>query len=708
MSSPQPSQPAQQASAKAPVEDRLTFPPFPQAPPGVTIIPFKQFKEHGIQMFATDGDDDVERDGLGIPTTELRVHHDTDFCKTETKRKRKAQKREQFKTSTIPGARKEWWQHWEEAEDLRSTRPYNPNTSPLDRLYDAAAEFRKGRAWPPSPTGISALWDQFRLYVGLLSNTPVWKRTDKPQQEAQSDSDDDDFDEEDGLAQGTKTNVIEADFEREPRKYLPRVLARPPYALYDAQPIPVGSDEEVKHLLDGENARREECMVDFLNDPELKMKIFLSSYIRKQGLIWTDRNLVNIPRLLGFFIRFLLRSNVFPEQPLLRGLQRTLEVVNLAQKELILTSKLAKELPDKFSLACTSCFGQKADGYKPIAPIMEEKEAKDRNTAETNDDIREPDPKRPRLDLVNKDLTEAAKSAVEQFEEELKADNVEVIRVDDALLMKDAAKRQVIQDNMDPLADAVPGWTESTWGSTPADDAIPNWAELSSWGNAPATGESDPWAIPPIEWAPPDVHSLLPLLGPTGFPLTHTTGAVECSIRRIKSFTPPPASNTLPKSPISGDEPEEDPDAVDIELERRFAKLVLAPWPGWDKANDEMPHLAKPRILETSRGPIVGVVQPDGQVDQDAMDLNTTAIPEGVTPHDPFKDDITVWVEPAILPALSPGLGLGGTWVQISRQQDFAGEGGKKKKKKKGKSKKVAPRYWYIDELMMILPSYHT
>jgi hypothetical protein len=54
-------------------------------------------------------------------------------------------------------------------------------------------------------------------------------------------------------------------------------------------------------------------------------------------------------------------------------------------------------------------------------------------------------------------------------------------------------------------------------------------------------------------------------------------------------------------------------------------------------------------------------------------------------------------------------MGLGGTWVQIARVQDFAEEGAKKKKKKKkGKSKKVADRYWYIDELLMILPSYYT
>ena len=58
--------------------------------------------------------------------------------------------------------------------------------------------------------------------------------------------------------------------------------------MYGASPVPVGSDEEVKDLLNEENARKEEKVVTFLNDPEEQLKIFLSSYMRKQGLIWYD------------------------------------------------------------------------------------------------------------------------------------------------------------------------------------------------------------------------------------------------------------------------------------------------------------------------------------------------------------------------------------------------------------------------------------
>jgi hypothetical protein len=57
----------------------------------VTILPFKAFREHGIQIFTTE--DGEEIDGLGIPTVALRVPHDTDVCKTDAKKKKKGKKK---------------------------------------------------------------------------------------------------------------------------------------------------------------------------------------------------------------------------------------------------------------------------------------------------------------------------------------------------------------------------------------------------------------------------------------------------------------------------------------------------------------------------------------------------------------------------------------------------------------------------------------
>ena len=91
--------------------------------------------------------------------------------------------------------------------------------------------------------------------------------------------------------QDPTTQVLEGQTDREPRKFK-RLRPRPPYALYGKEPVPVSSDAEVGKLFEAENARREEEMVEFLNDPEERMKVFLSSYMRKQGLIWLVVSLV--------------------------------------------------------------------------------------------------------------------------------------------------------------------------------------------------------------------------------------------------------------------------------------------------------------------------------------------------------------------------------------------------------------------------------
>ena len=70
----------------------IRFPPFPDVPEGVTILPFKAFREHGIQIFTSEYGDEI--DGLGIPTVALRIPHDTDVCKTDAKKKKKGRRKQ--------------------------------------------------------------------------------------------------------------------------------------------------------------------------------------------------------------------------------------------------------------------------------------------------------------------------------------------------------------------------------------------------------------------------------------------------------------------------------------------------------------------------------------------------------------------------------------------------------------------------------------
>jgi hypothetical protein len=349
----------------------------------------------------------------------------------------------------------------------------------------------------------------------------------------------------------------------------------------------------------------------------------------------------------------------------------------MARKELPLTAKIAKVMPDNFSLACQECWGIKADGYKRLIP---EEEA-------VNEETDEPHAKRPKIDDPDSGIL---KSAVEEFEAELKAANVEVIKTGPDIVMADAVK--------DILADTTIADNDGGWGSTTSGA----WGSSADYDPSSFTPlESDPWATPTFDWAPPEQHSLLSLLGPTTLPITHTTGVVEWSLRKIRMMIPPPA--VLPKAPTAGDgEEEADPEGVEVELQRRFAKVVLEPWLGWDSADE--PVLSRPRILETSRGPVV--LDSDKEARHENGGAGTGMERIGM-PHDPLKDNITILVEPDVLSSLSIGMGLGATWVQLARQRDDGQRVKRKKKKGKGKAKEVVS-YWYMDELMMIFPSYYT
>lgn len=125
----------------------IRFPPFPVLPPNARepLIPFKNFKEHGIRVFS---DTDVEVDGLGIPTIELGVRHELDECKTKTRRKvNEENKRGSGNRTEEPAkvnppierrhqrfllfAKKEWYDQWSEDEYLRGLNTFDPYATPF-------------------------------------------------------------------------------------------------------------------------------------------------------------------------------------------------------------------------------------------------------------------------------------------------------------------------------------------------------------------------------------------------------------------------------------------------------------------------------------------------------------------------------------------------------------------------------------------------
>ncbi len=88
---------------------QLRFPPFPQAPESVEIVPFKDYKEVGILKETPDR---VERDALQVPTVAIKPHS-TDWCKTNAQSGGKDA--EEFHSSTVGGIR-EWWNDWEDMQ----------------------------------------------------------------------------------------------------------------------------------------------------------------------------------------------------------------------------------------------------------------------------------------------------------------------------------------------------------------------------------------------------------------------------------------------------------------------------------------------------------------------------------------------------------------------------------------------------------------
>ncbi|KIJ13310.1 hypothetical protein PAXINDRAFT_100774 [Paxillus involutus ATCC 200175] len=260
----------------------IKFPPFPKPPEGVTIMPFKNFKARGIQLFSESrqlGDDEDELDALGIPTVELRIKHATDECKSSTRKKRK-KKKNAMMAEALPVKKLAWYDEWQEGEDLRVVKgKYDRNISPADRFFQSAYDFRTGRPWPPVASGLNNLWDQFRMFVGLLIDPSVFRKAsaNKCAFDPSPDFGSDDEDEPGDPAMNTHGATTENDSDSRPAKR---------QRSYEGN----GDDEENEnvpfdpHRFHEET--RDEKIAIFLADPEKAVRIFLSSYMREHGLIW--------------------------------------------------------------------------------------------------------------------------------------------------------------------------------------------------------------------------------------------------------------------------------------------------------------------------------------------------------------------------------------------------------------------------------------
>jgi hypothetical protein len=372
------------------------------------------------------------------------------------------------------------------------------------------------------------------------------------------------------------------------------------------------------------------------------------------------------PILVSFFLRYLIRSRVVPEPEDERPIKRAFEIVELARVELPNSWKMGRAFPDTFSNGCKGLWGSMQLMWllpeDTLPDRLNEPEAK-RQKLDHSEDIEKQDPEKPSIAEVDADA------------------EVTTAETNTASVEGGWGTAAGVED--------AEGWgaTQISWGdtSTPA----------STEGGEGATHELNPpiWDASTVEvqatWdlEPP---TLLPLMGPSALPLTHTTGIVEQSTRRIVRIEPPCQPRVLAQNAPAAE-------AVEEYLSCRFARLILAPWERLDKRTYETgTDVLPPCILSTSRGPVV--IEEEGGEGGDGNSV--------LGAHRPWKDEVAVLVDPTLTEVLLVGMGIGAIWVEIVRDKEAEESSAGTSKKGKGKKKEVR-KYWYMEQLVHQLPSFY-
>ena len=120
-------------SAAPQVEKQLFYewPPFPEAPVGVTLIPFKKFEAKGI-FRVKDPLEEVEYDAEGVVTIKLAVEHGSLVERAAREKAKRARKRQRAAAAGLTEAemgeeRMQWYEIWEDLEPtLAPSEPVNP------------------------------------------------------------------------------------------------------------------------------------------------------------------------------------------------------------------------------------------------------------------------------------------------------------------------------------------------------------------------------------------------------------------------------------------------------------------------------------------------------------------------------------------------------------------------------------------------------
>ncbi|KAJ3823173.1 hypothetical protein F5880DRAFT_563391 [Lentinula raphanica] len=717
------------AVQKPVLEHRVTFPPFPSPPVNVSIISFKDFKENGIKV-QEDDYEGPEVDSLGIPTIRISKRHIGDFCKTNSQSaKHDVIEADTSKTAGLSQPRT-WVQEWEILSTTKSGEFYNKNDDPTSRLHQATHAFNANRTWPKGERNklVRNQWDQFQVYIGTLctqgsnkiGENDVDNDDDKIEEEEEDEAVDTITRELDGNSPQT-TVIVSTERLIEPKKN------RPQQPENDHQNV--HSQEIERDELDRSGY--------FLKDPAKSVQVYLSSYMMEKGFHYDDRNLTLTPTLIGFYIEFLIQDGVFSitaESQTIAALKKALAVAHLAKVELPLTSQISRRLPwnDKFIGGCIELFNindlvraQRWGQQDQIDQTLGVDPGPERELVPIAAAIPAPGDSLKLLELGEEDCVDIPAEQLHDAHQEL--DQVELDRPPESVFEQLHDEPQELDQEMHCLPEsAVSVLTNNgepdVWDSTNLkDDHMPD--DSLGWGarNIATDLSWDDNETDDDSWGSPLTPTLFPILGPTALPLTHTSGVVEWSMRRIQSISHPEshAATAVPSMTPDGALAET---MVEADLCSRLSKVVMEPWLDWDTSSG----VSSPRIKASSRGRVVVYEKGEGVEYEHNSDIQSNSFVKFpasdepmVSPHDPLKHSITLLLEPESAQLLKTGMGLGANWVQIARRSDLVDDLeemlGEKDAEKIISIRECltqqgdhAERFWYLSNLLVIIPSFHT
>lgn len=510
-------------------------------------------------------------------------------------------------------------------------------------------------------------------------------RADSDQNKEKSILDEDFYDED---SEGDEPTLAQP--EKAPQRK--RVPPRTPYALHNVVPVALSSQSQVKTLLSIASFRKYQKLESFIYTPDTCLRIFFSWYLHHQGFIFSPAYLANLPRLVLFFLEFLVRTKAVYESE--RTLKAAVEVTKRAVVEVPAAGRICRILPDRMGVGCMLHWGRRwvdeemafgfgkqkdmdAEEAKQQALKRFEEELKNENvqvvSAEAISPVEDLDgDENAGITIQVLSPTSGKISNLEErpsaFVEEVNEDRPPTEKTDDGnTTQKQKAEEEIISAVQQPMAIPTTPESSTEFAPSPPDTSmtdeqpLPN-PESEMNQSIPSHWDTDPTPSQDKTkldaWTPKVGQPLMDMFGMTVLPIKYNPGVAERSMRRVKEVV-----SAGGRSKEAGMERRWR--GLQGVLVEKLARVVLEPWLDWDDGGVAAAY-RKPRMQvpqEEKQNSVHG-----GQYPLDAEERKSVVEEHS---HDPEKDVITILVEPRVAEQVSIGMGLAGTWIQMVKVQDY-------------------------------------